>query len=244
MAIGAGLCLLGCIATPRNERPVRVGLYKDLGTNGGGVTNCMRIVERRPNTTCKLLMAADIKAGALDDLDVLIMPGGYSPNQEKALGAAGMDAIRRFVREGGSYFGICAGYGLAMGGRHFNGRGKPRLGLVPFESIPKDKGAQLGKGLVDIDFNGAQRTVLYSLGPRSAPSANAVPEASDVRVLARYAGEVRQKLKKRAPLTGLPAAIASRYGKGRVFITSFHPEARANTHDIVELGFRHLVPGR
>ncbi len=47
---------------------------------------------------------------------MLIVPGGAARLKAKALGKAGMDAVRRFVREGGHYLGICGGAGLALEG--------------------------------------------------------------------------------------------------------------------------------
>jgi putative intracellular protease/amidase len=40
---------------------------------------------------------------------LLLVPGGYAPNYEDALGSHGAEQIRKFVAEGGGYVGICAG---------------------------------------------------------------------------------------------------------------------------------------
>ena len=48
------------------------------------------------------------------DFHVLVMPGGSSGQQARALGAAGRATIKRFVAGGGGYLGICAGAYLAL----------------------------------------------------------------------------------------------------------------------------------
>lgn len=47
---------------------------------------------------------------------MLIVPGGSARRKAEALGIAGMQAVRRFVHEGGGYLGFCGGSGLALNG--------------------------------------------------------------------------------------------------------------------------------
>ena len=44
----------------------------------------------------------------------LLVPGGGARAKAAALGSAGMEAVRAFVRGGGAYLGICGGAGLAL----------------------------------------------------------------------------------------------------------------------------------
>ncbi|WP_038056619.1 BPL-N domain-containing protein [Thermodesulfobacterium hydrogeniphilum] len=56
-----------------------------------------------------------IKASELTKLEkykILFVPGGWASNKIKALGSKGASYIRRFVKKGGIYFGICGGAGL------------------------------------------------------------------------------------------------------------------------------------
>src|SRR5439155_12616093 len=57
--------------------------------------------------------AADIRAGRLQDADVLVQPGGSGSKQAETLQPEGREAIRQFVKNGGGYVGICAGAYLA-----------------------------------------------------------------------------------------------------------------------------------
>ena len=45
---------------------------------------------------------------------MLIVPGGSARRKADALGTEGMQAVRRFVKNGGRYLGFCGGAGLAL----------------------------------------------------------------------------------------------------------------------------------
>lgn len=62
---------------------------------------------------CDLLRAEDVRSGKLNDYGLLFVPGGWASNKIKALGDTGTEAIKRFVRDGGAYLGLCGGAGLA-----------------------------------------------------------------------------------------------------------------------------------
>ncbi len=73
-----------------------------------------------------LITAQDISKGALDNYDVLFVPGGWIKEKIDALGESGKEKICQFVKGGGNYLGICGGAGLAL-------KVKGGLGLVEVE---------------------------------------------------------------------------------------------------------------
>ena len=77
-----------------------------------------------------ILDAEDYRSGALTNVDLLIQPGGSCKGQYEALGTNGVEALRRYVLEGGHYYGVCAG---AFMGAQISRPEWPRLGLVPFK---------------------------------------------------------------------------------------------------------------
>jgi hypothetical protein len=77
----------------------------------------------------RLVSAAEIARGILDDFRVLLIPGGWAAHKMHVLGKAGQEQIRQFVSNGGSYLGFCGGAGLALSS-------PPSLGLVPLERLP------------------------------------------------------------------------------------------------------------
>ena len=73
----------------------------------------------------------------LDYSDLLIVPGGWASDKTAALRQEGRDAVREFVRNGGSYLGICGGAGFALdtrdglGLRQRESESRPRRGYPP-----------------------------------------------------------------------------------------------------------------
>lgn len=62
-----------------------------------------------------LVRGTEIAQGALEGKPAaLVVPGGYARGKARRLGPEGMDAIRTYVREGGTYIGFCGGTGLAL----------------------------------------------------------------------------------------------------------------------------------
>lgn len=61
----------------------------------------------------QVLKGSDIAQAGLSG-KLLLVPGGAARQKEQALGPAGCEAVRRFVREGGFYAGFCGGAGLAL----------------------------------------------------------------------------------------------------------------------------------
>ena len=66
----------------------------------------------------RALSPDDVIRGQLttDKFDVLLIPGGFAQNTLDALGKAGGERVRAFVRSGGGYVGICAGAYLGCKG--------------------------------------------------------------------------------------------------------------------------------
>ncbi|MGD0884596.1 MAG: BPL-N domain-containing protein [Thermodesulfovibrionales bacterium] len=60
-----------------------------------------------------LIRSERIINGGLEGYKVLLVPGGWASNKLKSLGENGVNAIKRFVNEGGHYVGFCGGAGLA-----------------------------------------------------------------------------------------------------------------------------------
>ncbi|HVO68119.1 MAG TPA: BPL-N domain-containing protein, partial [Syntrophales bacterium] len=60
-----------------------------------------------------LVRSEDVRGGALSPYRMLYVPGGWASNKISTLGDRGQEEIRRFVKEGGSYLGICGGAGMA-----------------------------------------------------------------------------------------------------------------------------------
>ena len=53
--------------------------------------------------------AEELTQGSLDDVAVVVFPGGSGNAQAEALGTCGRDAVKDFVRTGGGFLGIAVG---------------------------------------------------------------------------------------------------------------------------------------
>ncbi len=97
---------------------LRVAFYDDIGarnrTVGANPVWVRQSMRDDHGMDVYLVSAEDIRAGALaGQFDVLVMGGGASKTEAATLREPGMEAIKKFVNNGGGYVGICAGAFLA-----------------------------------------------------------------------------------------------------------------------------------
>lgn len=94
---------------------LRVGVYVGGGISpasaGGYVTAMQALVQQ--GTIASAMNFSDPEVEALNavgnPIDVLVVPGGYSPDEGTAMTPTGLNAIRTFVLSGGGYVSSCAG---------------------------------------------------------------------------------------------------------------------------------------
>jgi len=185
--------------------------------------------------TCRLVTPAQIDAGILSSLAVLVVPGGSGKQQAAALGSRGRTAIRQFVGGGGGYVGICGGAFLATSGYDWslalvNARTLTGTRNVHGSEIPL---AARGTGMVGIEltdigaelFPEVRKTVnvRYSSGPIFLSGHRA--DLPDFASIALFRTEISAHECQRGTMINTPAIIASMYGRGRVLLFSPHPEA-------------------
>ncbi len=218
---------------------IKVALYLDVGCKGGGVIHWAELLKSSPDVACTFINAADVQAGKLKDFDVLVMPGGSGYDRYTQLGEEGFEKIRKYIREGGKYYGVCAGIALAL-------NDPKRLRLIPYT---REKNPVRGgfSGAVKLNARAEEllgvpagtRYFRYHDGPLPAKG-DPVPD-SEYEVLATFDSHVMQKGKSVTPMYGMPAMIYGRYGRGKVLVTVMHPEYYPSTHDVLGAGFKPLV---
>ena len=218
---------------------IKVALYLDNGCRGGGVIHLAQLLKSSPEVVCDFLDATDVLSGRLVGYDVLVMPGGSGYDRYPQLGEEGFEKIRRYIREGGCYYGICAGIALAL-------NDPKRLRLIPYT---REKTPPRGGFSAAVKFNARAEELLgvkegiryfrYHDGPIPAKG-EPVPD-SEYEVLATFESHVMQKGKSLTPMYGMPAVIYGRYGKGKVLVSVMHPEYFPSTHDVLAAGFKPLV---
>ncbi len=76
-----------------------------------------------------LLTSVTVRNGALNNYQILFVPGGWAGLKSESLGTDGREELRRYVSRGGAYLGICGGAGLAL-------QVDEGLGLLPVTRKP------------------------------------------------------------------------------------------------------------
>jgi len=182
----------------------------------------------------RFLSAEQIRTGSLSGFDVLVQGGGNSLIQSKELKEDGREAIRKFVRAGGGYVGIC-------GGAHFTVPGDElKLGILNARVVDNAHWAR-GRGDVILDFTpdgqkelgepSAKTKVMYHQGPLLAPG-----DRSDLppyTLLASYETEVAKNGAPHGVMQGTAAIVSASYGQGRVFVFGPHPEQTQGQEGLV-----------
>lgn len=223
--------------------PLKVAVYADRGPSGIGAAEWYRIVNDSPDMELKLVDGAAVRSGALAGQDLFIMPGGSSSNEYASLGLDGVAKMKDFIREGGGYIGTCAGCCLLM-----DGPGRARV--MPWNTLGSEP--DLFYPLVKVNEAGAKalgiaagnHKMRYHGGPLMRMTTNTIEGASfelwgTVDSECTYHGKVSQKKR----MHGAAAILGGTYGRGRVFVTSMHPEYYEPTHYFVVAAIR-WVTGR
>ena len=230
----------GLTACPTgDERKIRVGLYLDAGCRGGGVLHWARLLKTSPQIDFRMVDGRDVRAGRLAELDVLVMPGGGGFERYRTWGEDGCAKIHDFIRNGGAYFGTCAGLAVAL-------NEPQRVRLLPFRRDGNnlrggmDAAVKLTPRAAELTGLAAEtRFITYHNGPVPVP-ADPVPGVA-VEILGTYDCNLMQKGQEKFPMHGRPALLWATYGKGRMFIFGCHPEYRVANHDLIVGGFRALT---
>ena len=231
-----------CASAPQGAAPLKVGVYADQGPGGIGAVEWFRLVDESPEMELHLLDGAAVRTGALDGLDLLIMPGGSSMDEFKTLGTNGVERMRAFVRNGGGYVGTCAGCCLLMDGP------KNRARMMPWNSSGSEGHTMFptinlnAKGAKALGLKEGPHVMRYHGGPFLQPTTNVIADAhmeiwGTFDAEATFKGRINQKKK----MYGSGAVVGGTYGKGRVFVTSAHPEYFNGTLYIIEAALKYVT---
>ena len=224
-------------------KPLKVGVYADRGPGGIGAIEWFRLVEESPEMELKLLDGKAVRAGGLDGLDLLVMPGGSSKTEFTSLGTNGVNKMKEFIRNGGGYIGTCAGCCLLMDGPDrrarmmpWNTAGSEGL-LVPSFEL-NEKGAKA------LGLKAGKHKMRYHGGPFMWPTTNVIADAK-MESWGTFSAEacLTGKVNSAKRMYGATAIVGGTYGKGKVFVTSAHPEYFDSTLYIVKAAFK-FVTGR
>ena len=110
--------VLGCISqeteeslgqsSPISDKSIIIALYSDRGADEGCVQATKNMFEWM-GYTVQLVKADYVNNRGLDNFSILCIPGGDMYQYSQDISFTGKDNIRNFIRDGGSYIGICGG---------------------------------------------------------------------------------------------------------------------------------------
>ncbi len=229
----AAACAALIFATAGHAAPIRVALYDDAGAAGQGVPKVAEILGDPAHFQVTIFKAADVTA-ALEKADVVFFTGGSGSKQGNAIGEAGRAEVQRFVRAGGGYVGICAGAYLACSKFSWG------LGLLDAQTVSNKW--RRGVGNVQMEFTPAgekvvglpaeTREVKYANGPIIKPAGR--DDLPPYEPVAFFRTELAKNDTPVGVMVNSPAMVQSTFGKGRVFISSPHPEQTPGLEKTIE----------
>ena len=235
----------GC-ASNKIEKPVKVqprkkvAFFLDNGCVGRAVFCWVKLLTNSPELEVEFINGKMLRENKLDKFDLLFCPGGGSARQLGAMQKSGQKIVKDFIRNGGSYLGICAGC--------FSALNRPdRLQLLPFDWIPYASG-KTAVLAVNVDAATAKELNIpkdcywarYSGGPVIRKSA--APDRDTGKILGVYQSSSGGYNRAPYNFVGTPAAVSAMYGKGKVVGVSYHPESNENTHELA-LGYVYAALG-
>lgn len=197
---------------------------------------------RKLGVPVRTVTSGQVRAGMLEHFDMLIVPGGWASDKTAALRKDGRDVVREFVRNGGSYLGICGGAGFALDTR--DGLGLLNVKRVPTaQRIPSFSGEielvpeqthQFWKGIKSprmfhvwwpgqFDVIGEDVRILARYGRPGPDFALADLSASEVSDWGKWEKKYEINLNP-AALEGEPAVIEGHSGDGKVLLSYPHLE--------------------
>ena len=239
LTFAAGCTTVDSAKVENPGKKLKVGYFVGSGSRGNGVFNWAQLLFYSPQLDVELLDSKDIRNGKLDRLDLLVIPGGSSHSQAKALQKSGKKKIQDFVRNGGSYVGICAGF-------HCTLDREERLQLMPYKYLQGAGGAVAvlpmdlsEKGGNILGVKPGRYLVQYSHGPISKP---AEWDKGSAETLGVYKNTIGPHGRPGGKFFNAPAVIYGNYGKGKVVATSFHPESHVSNHQLA-MGCIYAVTG-
>jgi hypothetical protein len=223
----------------RAGRPVRVALYHAGGVNETAFVTTRALLSTTRGIDLRVVRPDDVRAGTLDDRDLVFFTGGRGSVQARLLEEDGRERVRAFVRRGGGYLGICAGAYMAMQ-RHTASTGEfYKLALIASQNATGDLWER-GVATVVARARGTNERLRlhYANGPvfERVPVDGLAPYVP----IADFETDLHDAARGFAPgvMPGTPAMLAARYGEGRIILFSPNPALEPARNDVLLAAIR------
>ena len=203
----------------KDNSPIRIGVYSGEGAHPNSIKAAVKLFKWM-DAEPQRITPQEILEDKLNHFDILYMTGGYAWPYVLDLKDGGTAIIRKFVRQGGSYIGVCAGAFFAADYIYWEGKryeypldlfpGYAKGPIVEIAPWPRYKLCRINlskKPHTIIKDEPSSMRSFYSGGPWFD-----IPPGFKADILAYY------------DINNRPAMLAYEYGKGRVFLAGVHPE--------------------
>lgn len=221
------------VAPAVSSRPLKVAVFSGDGAPDSSVDAVVRAVSYIPNATSTVLKGPEVGTTDLKQFDVIAFPGGSGSSQSKSIGDAGLNNVREFVRGGGGYVGICAGAYLACSNFKWS------LGILNASTVSSKW--RRGLGVVEAEVTDSGKTLLgnvegrfkvrYNNGPIIKPGDRT--DIAPYTPLAYFRTEMAENDTPVGVMVNSPSQASGSFGKGRVFISSPHPEGTPGLENLI-----------
>ena len=229
--------LASCQNSETEAKALKVGVYSGQGASATCILETLEALKIDPSIEGSKLSPTDIMNGALQQLDVIIFPGGSGSKEYLSMGAVVQEQVRDFVLEQGKgVVGICAGAFLLS-----TTEGYPSLKLSTAKVTDRPH-YNRGRGLVELSMSEASKAIFPELGadnvfiqyydgPLLVPSDSLMTYTE----MARYVTDIRNRASIPEGISpGKTFILNEEVGQGRLFLIAGHPESTP--------GMRWMVP--
>lgn len=209
---------------PAKPAAIRAGVLSSAKEPGRNTSQGLFIsILRDGGFEARAVSADDVKAGALDELDIFIIGGGSGTAFNASLGEEGGRLVMDFVKKGGGVLASCAGgYSFVRG----HNEALKYIEIANARCIDTEGGRWArGRGVVEIipeNSDAPTRKMFYANGPLW--EITDAPGFGRIAPLARFKTDIKQEGDEGGIMPGTPAILAGSYFDGRFVLFSAHPE--------------------
>jgi len=215
---------------------IQVGVFNGNGASPVCVIETLEALKIDSGIQPISISSLEIMNGALDNIDVLVFPGGSGSKEYNNLGIVAADKVRDFAKQkGNGVVGICAGgYILASTPDYAS------LQMLPVHSIREYYNR--GRGLISFSTTNEGDEIFPELRQREesfvqyydGPMYQNIDSSIFTTIATINTDIVTKKGFPKGVSIGKPAFGIADYGDGRVIMSTGHPEATS--------GMRWMVP--
>lgn len=216
-------------------RPLRMGIYGGHGGTGS-VFELYRLANRSPEVELVNFGPEQAQEGSIfSTLDMVSMPGGSSVNELASLGEAGQSNLVSYIRNGGLYYGTCAGSHLILEDE-LNISGYQRASYLDAQDMFDIALNEEGRRELGLDTE--VWNMRYNRGPFIT---NGVPVAgADLRPWGVYTNTLQVSKTGNHLMDGKYAVLAGSYCQGRILVVASHPESNYQNFPFIRQSWRWL----